>query len=147
MGGLRIFRRSTCCGRRGLKGRCIGFGPSCWRRGGGSWGWCRCFGRAGRGRGACGRWRRRGWGGCWLGGGWSERDLAPREGLAIEWGVDAVRLWGHVIPPGRTLDSPPITGVFPRGSAAYLRVYRGQHENAELMAISSPSLDRLEVLL
>src|SRR5258706_11166419 len=76
-----------------------------------------------------------------------ERDFAPPERLAIESGLDAMPPWGHVIPPGRTLDSPPITGVFPRGSAAYLRVYRGQHENAELIAISSPSPDRLEGFL
>jgi hypothetical protein len=76
-----------------------------------------------------------------------ERDLASPEQWAIESGLDSMPPWGHVIPSGRTLDSPPITGAFPRGSAAYLRVYRGQHENAELMAISYPSPDRLEVLL
>jgi hypothetical protein len=76
-----------------------------------------------------------------------ERALASPERLAIESGLDAMPPWGHVIPPGRTLDSPPITGVFPRGSGAYLRVYRGQHENAALMSISYPSPDRFEVLL
>src|SRR5258706_7861787 len=86
-------------------------------------------------------------------GGWEKEgqgykpDFRPKERSALELGLNAIPPWGPAIPRGRRLDSPPITGVFPRGSAAYLRVYRGQHENAELMAISSPSLDRLEVLL
>ena len=76
-----------------------------------------------------------------------ERELAPPERLAIESGLESMPPWGHVIPPGRTLDSPPITGTFPRGSAAYLRVYRGEFSNAQLLAISNPSPDRTEVLL
>src|SRR5258706_2560045 len=74
-------------------------------------------------------------------------ELAPPERLALGSGLDAMAPWGHVIPPGRTLDSPPITGAFPRGSAAYLRVYRGEFSNAQLLAISNPSPDRTEVLL
>jgi hypothetical protein len=76
-----------------------------------------------------------------------ERALAAPERLAIESGLDAMAPWGHVIPPGRTLDSPPITGAFPQGSAAYLRIYRGEFSNAQLLAISNPSPDRAEVLL
>jgi hypothetical protein len=76
-----------------------------------------------------------------------ERDLAPPERLAIESGLGSMQPWGHVIPPGRVLDSPSITGAFPRGSAAYLRIYRGEFTNAQLLAISNPSPDRVDVLL
>ena len=76
-----------------------------------------------------------------------DRSLASPEQLAIETSLDALAPWGHVIPPGQTLDSPPVTGSFPRGSAAVLRVYRGQFTNAQLLAISNPSPDRGEVLL
>jgi hypothetical protein len=41
----------------------------------------------------------------------------------------------------------PVTGAFPRGALAYLRVYRGRHNNANLIAISSPSPDRADLLL
>jgi hypothetical protein len=80
-------------------------------------------------------------------GGSYERDLAGPEQWALESSLDSLPPWGHVIPPGKTLNSPEITGSFPRGSAAYLRIYRGQRSNAGLMAISNPSPDRLEVLL
>jgi hypothetical protein len=76
-----------------------------------------------------------------------ERDLAGPEKLAIESSLDSLPPWGHIIPVGRVMNSPQITGTFPRGSAAYLRVYRGEHTNAQLIAISSPSPDRLDVLL
>jgi hypothetical protein len=76
-----------------------------------------------------------------------ERDLASPEQLAIQTSLEALPPWGHVIPPGRTLDSPTITGTFPRGAAAVLRVYRGEFTNAQLLAISNPSPDRAEVLL
>jgi hypothetical protein len=76
-----------------------------------------------------------------------EPTLASPEQLAIQTSLEALPPWGHVIPPGRTLDSPPITGTFPRGAAAVLRVYRGELANAQLLAISNPSPDRAEVLL
>jgi hypothetical protein len=76
-----------------------------------------------------------------------EATLASPEQLAIQTSLEALPPWGHVIPPGRTLDSPPITGTFPRGAAAVLRVYRGEFTNAQLLAISNPSPDRAEVLL
>ena len=76
-----------------------------------------------------------------------ERDLAGPEKWAIESPLDSLPPWGHVIPVGRVLNSPQITGSFPQGSAAYLRVYRGERTNAQLIAISSPSPDRLDVLL
>ena len=80
-------------------------------------------------------------------GGSYERDLAGLEQWAIESDLSTLPAWGHVIPPGRTLDSPPVTGSFPQGTLAHLRVYRGEHKNSELMAISNPSPDRLEVVL
>lgn len=76
-----------------------------------------------------------------------EPDWAAPEDQALETRLEGMRPWGHVIPPGRTMDSSPITGTFPRGAAAYLRVYAGTHSNAELLAISHSSPDRAEVLL
>jgi hypothetical protein len=76
-----------------------------------------------------------------------ERELAGPEAWAMEFPGTSAPRWGHVIPPGRTMDSPPITGTFPSGTTAYLRVYGGERTNAELLAISKPSLDRADVLL
>jgi hypothetical protein len=76
-----------------------------------------------------------------------EPTWAPPEQLAIESPLDSLPPWGHVVPPGRTMDSPPVTGAFPQGSAAYLRVYAGEHSNAELLATSPSSPDRTDVLL
>ena len=80
-------------------------------------------------------------------GGPYERDLEGPERWAIESPLESLPPWGHVIPAGRVMNSPTITGTFPQGSAAYLRVYRGERSNAQLIAISNPSPDRLEVLL
>lgn len=76
-----------------------------------------------------------------------EPNLASPEQLAIETSLEALPPWGHVIPPGKTLDSPPITGAFAHGAAAVLRAYRGEFSNAQILAISNPSPDRAEVLL
>jgi hypothetical protein len=76
-----------------------------------------------------------------------ERDLAGPDQWAIESPLDSLPAWGHVVPPGRTMDSGKITGAFPQGTTPYLRVYRGHYSNAQLIAISSPSPDRLEILL
>jgi hypothetical protein len=76
-----------------------------------------------------------------------EAEWASPEDQALESSVDGMPPWGHVVPPGRALDSPAVTGAFPEGTLAYLRIYRGERRNAELMAISSPSPDRVEVLL
>lgn len=76
-----------------------------------------------------------------------ERDWAGPEQLAIQSPLDSLPPWGHVIPPGKTMDSGAITGAFPAGTTAYLRVYRGQYNNATLLAISSPNPDRTDVLL
>jgi hypothetical protein len=80
-------------------------------------------------------------------GGPLERNLLGPEQLAIDSALESLPPWGHVIPPGKTMDSGKVTGAFPRGATAYLRVYRGRHDNAHLVAISSPSPDRLDVLL
>jgi hypothetical protein len=76
-----------------------------------------------------------------------EREWAGPEAWALESPLESLPPWGQVIPPGRTMDSPPITGTFPRGTTAHLRVYGGEHTNVELLTISSPSRDRAEVLL
>jgi hypothetical protein len=76
-----------------------------------------------------------------------ERDFAGPERFAIDSPQAPSPPWGHVVPPGRTIDSPPVTGSFPEDARAYLRVYRGEHSNAQLMAISEPSPDRIEILI
>src|SRR5215217_8149522 len=52
---------------------------------------------------------------------------AAVEDQALETRLAALRPWGYVIPPGRTIDAPPTSGTFPAGSVPYLRVYAGQH--------------------
>src|SRR3989442_79982 len=69
-----------------------------------------------------------------------EHDLAGPGQWAIDAPLDSLPLWGHLVPPGRTIDSGKVSGVFPRGTRAYLRVYRGERSNAELIAMSAPSL-------
>ena len=76
-----------------------------------------------------------------------EWEWAGPEKQAIESQGAPPPAWGHVIPPGRTMDSPPVTGAFPQGALAYLRVYMGERSNAELLAIGADSPDRAEVLL
>ena len=76
-----------------------------------------------------------------------ERDFAGPEHFAINSPQSPAPPWGHVVPPGRTIDSPPVTGSFPDDARAYLRVYRGEHSNAQLMAISEPSPDRVDILI
>ena len=72
---------------------------------------------------------------------------AAIEDQALETRLSALRPWGYVIPPGRTIDSPPTSGTFPAGTAPYLRVYAGRRSNSELLAISGSSPDRAELLL
>jgi len=76
-----------------------------------------------------------------------EVDLASPGELAVDTRLDTLPPWGHLIPPGRTIDSGKVTGTFPSGTRAYLRVYSGEHSNAELIAIGEPSYDRIDVLL
>jgi hypothetical protein len=76
-----------------------------------------------------------------------EEMLVPVELLAIESPLASLPPWGFVIPPGRTADTRPVTGKFPAGTEAYLRVYRGTGTNAELIAVSTPSPHRLDVML
>jgi hypothetical protein len=45
------------------------------------------------------------------------------------------------------MDSGKVTGEFPSGTTAYLRVYRGVHSNAELIGMGTPAMGRLDVLL
>lgn len=77
-----------------------------------------------------------------------EQQWATPEDVALNSrGLTGLPPWGHVIPPGRTMDSPSVTGAFPAGTTAQLRVYLGEHSNAELLATSSPSAGRADVLL
>ncbi len=76
-----------------------------------------------------------------------ERDLAPVEHWAIESPLDSLPQWGFAIPAGKTGDSPVMKGKFPAGTQAYLRVFRGEPNNAEMMAVSPPSPHRMDILL
>lgn len=73
-------------------------------------------------------------------------DLASPGEWAVNTRLDALPPWGHVVPPGRTIDSGKISSSFPAGTRAYLRIYRGEHSNAELIAIGEGE-DRIDVLL
>jgi hypothetical protein len=76
-----------------------------------------------------------------------EPDFSGPEHFAIAAPAAPQPPWGHVVPPGRSIDSGHITGSFPDDTHAYARIYAGEHSNAELMAISEPSPDRLEILI
>src|SRR4051794_33504959 len=76
-----------------------------------------------------------------------EKDLAGPGQWAIDTQLDYLPPWGHLVPPGRTMSAAKVSGSFPSGTRAYLRVYRGEHTNAELIGISEPSYDRIDVLL
>lgn len=76
-----------------------------------------------------------------------ENNLASPGEWAVDTRLDSLPAWGNVVPAGRTIDSGKVTGSFPAGTRAYLRVYRGQHSNAELIAIGEPSFDRVDVVL
>jgi hypothetical protein len=76
-----------------------------------------------------------------------EREL----GTPGEWARDspfvAPPQWGHLIPPGKTMDSGKVTGSFPQGALAYLRIYKGDWPNSMLIAMSQPGPDRIDILL
>src|SRR4051794_3451974 len=59
-----------------------------------------------------------------------ENNLASPGEWAVDTRLDSLPPWGNVVPPGRTIDSGKVTGSFPSGTSAYLRVYRGEHSNA-----------------
>src|SRR5262245_58533286 len=65
------------------------------------------------------------------------KDGPPIEGHWLtpeQWSMtgprDVVGPWGMVIPPGRTADTPKVSGLFERGVGAQLRIYRGRHSNS-----------------
>jgi len=76
-----------------------------------------------------------------------EKHLAAPGEWAVDTQLEYLPPWGNPVPPGRTIDSGAISGSFPSGTRCYLRIYRGQHSNAELIAISEPSFDRIDVIL
>jgi hypothetical protein len=85
----------------------------------------------------------------------------PNWGTVEEWSMgragDEVPAWGMVVPPGRTADSGKLEASFETGTRAFVRVYRGEHSNIDLMAMSEgpdsrvtlsliPGLNRFEVV-
>jgi hypothetical protein len=77
----------------------------------------------------------------------AEKDFEDVSQLAIDYDLASLPPWGFVIPSGKTADRGPVTGTFPSGTLAYLRVYRGELRNAELIATSAPNPGRLDLLL
>lgn len=53
----------------------------------------------------------------------------------------------QTVPPGKTASTGKLSGQFAPGVKAILRLYMGQHTFNELLAISSSSPDRIEVVL
>jgi hypothetical protein len=77
----------------------------------------------------------------------AEEAFADISRLAIESDLAHIPPWGFVVPPGRTAGTGSVTGAFPQGTLAYLRVYRGKLTNAEMIATSAPHPGRLDILL
>jgi hypothetical protein len=51
------------------------------------------------------------------------------------------------IPPGKSADTGPVSGQFAPQTQAILRIYVGQHDFAEILAIGRRSPNRLEIPL
>ena len=75
----------------------------------------------------------------------------PNWGTVEQWsmgrGVDEAPAWGMLVPPGRTADSGKLAASLETGTRVFLRVYRGEHSNAELMAMSEGPDSRLTLPL
>ncbi|CAN5683858.1 hypothetical protein BH09PLA1_BH09PLA1_24620 [soil metagenome] len=69
------------------------------------------------------------------------------EDLAIETRRAGEMIAGVVVPPGKTASVGPLEGKFAPYSNAILRVYVGQHNFSELLAISKGAPDRRDLEL
>ncbi len=72
---------------------------------------------------------------------------ASPEDAAMEASAREERVWGRVVPPGKTAYGTPIKGKFDSSSRAMLRVYRGDMPLSAILATSRGDLDRLDLPL
>ena len=71
----------------------------------------------------------------------------PPEEVALDRPGEEEVVGGVVVPPGKGAYSPEMRGEFPPGIDAVLRVYAGEREMSELLAMSRGSPDRVDVVL
>ena len=77
-----------------------------------------------------------------------EPQWAAPEDAVITAKSDDERAWDSVVvPPGETRSAGPVSGDFSGGAEAILRVYAGDLELSDVLAISPRSPDRLDVTL
>lgn len=76
-----------------------------------------------------------------------ENNWKSPEELAIETRRAGETIAGVVVPPGKTATVGPVQGKFAPNSLAVLRVYVGQHNFSELLAISKGAPDRRDLEL
>jgi hypothetical protein len=74
-----------------------------------------------------------------------EEGWAAPEDIAINAPQFTSRHWGTVIAPGKSAVLGPLTGDFPLGLLASLRVYAGDHTVDELLAFSRSDPDRVDI--
>ena len=72
--------------------------------------------------------------------------LSPEQ-IAVGEGPTGGRMAGTAVPSGKTAETAKISGKFPGGTSAILRVYVGQHTLDELLAMSRGNSNRLDVPL
>lgn len=84
-------------------------------------------------------------------GGPPERMWASPEELAIDDPQGTDRVWGVVVPPGKTARTPVVKGKFDEGVVAFLRVYSNgglpRLEFSRLLAIGRGEPNRLDLRL
>ena len=76
-----------------------------------------------------------------------EEGWAAPEDVALGAPQLSERHWGRLVQPGQAILIGPLTGEFPRGIYAALRVYEGNHTIGELVAFNQEDPDRLDVIL
>lgn len=72
--------------------------------------------------------------------------LSPEQ-IAVGEGPAGGRMAGTPVPSGKIAETGKISGKFPAGTNAILRVYVGQHTLDELLAMSRRNSSRLDVML
>ena len=76
-----------------------------------------------------------------------ENNWKSPEDLAIETRSAGESIAGVVIPPGKTASVGPVEGTFAPHALAILRVYVGQHNFSDLLAMSKDAPDRRDLEL
>jgi len=76
-----------------------------------------------------------------------EQNWKSPEDLAIETRSAGEMIAGVIVPPGKTASVGPVHGEFAPSSRAILRVYVGQHNFSELLAIGKGAPDRRDMEL